>query len=611
MADLWAQMRADYLEGNLSQAEKIGDQILKEHPRHVQALHLLSVIANRTNRKELELSLLRKVLAIDPAHSAALVGTANIIRAKGRTEEAVNLCRRALERQPFYANAYNAMGLCRMSQKRPGDAAKCFNMAVAFQPNLTAAQQNFSAALRRLGITSEADRDRALAPNTPEEFEVLGWLMVFRRKRLEAIEMFEKGLKLDPSSTRLLIALADQKRQHGDSKESIQLWKTVIAKGASAQAYSGLGYAYQDLGHFELATDAFRESLALKPVQGDAHLGIATCRKFSPGEEPVIVEMNRLCTDPSLRPMEKVLLHTALSKGEDDLGNYESAVRHMDEANRIAQIEGAQAQIFASKWFSQRFDDNKSTFTGAFLESIKETGLLSERPVFIVGLPRSGTTLAEQILSRHPKIAAGGELPYWSDQESLVEGGLANAIHDRELREGITQKFLAELEAIGSAEARVTDKMPDNFAHLGFLHAMLPNARFIHCRRNPLDNCVSIYMTPFRNRPPMALRREDIVEYYRLYRDLMSHWQKVIPKNRLLDLDYEDVVNDRERAMRRVIEFLGLEWDPACLAHEVSLRSVNTPSNWQSRQPIYSSSIERWRRYEPWLGALEVLKTKT
>jgi tetratricopeptide (TPR) repeat protein len=599
-------MRADYLSGQLGRAEAVGGQLIILEPRHVQALHLLSVVANRTNRKDLEFEFLEKVLAVDPDHAPALVGSANIVRAKGSTAQAVDLCRRAIERQPFYANAYNTLGLCRMSQKRPGDAAKCFNMALAYQPALAAAQQNLNAAFSQLGITTERERSEALNPTTAEEFEVLGWLMVFRRRHLEAIEMFERGLRLEPNSMRLLMALADQKRQHGEAKESIELWNRLIQKDSRVvQFHCGAGYAYQDLGMFDAAIEAFDQALALKPRQGDAHLGRATSRRVTKADEAIVQSVRDLCAEPSLSASERMLLHTALSKCEDDLGDYESAVREMDEANRIAQIEAGHSQEFAASWFAQRFEGNKAIFGKEFFG---KTGLASEKPVFLVGLPRSGTTLAEQILSRHPQIAAGGEMPYWSDQESVLEGGLGQAMQDPVLSEKVARDYLGILERIGPNAERVTDKMPDNFAHIGFIHAVLPNARFIHCRRNVLDNCVSIYMTPFRNRPPMAYRREDILVYLRLYQDLMTHWRRVIPTDRLLDLDYEEVVDDREGAMRRVIEFLGLEWDDSCLSHEQNERSVNTPSSWQSRQPIYSTSVERWRRYEPWLGAFNELR---
>lgn len=222
-------------------------------------------------------------------------------------------------------------------------------------------------------------------------------------------------------------------------------------------------------------------------------------------------------------------------------------------------------------------------------------------PALIVGMPRSGTTLVEQIVSSHPLVAAGGELTFWTDQRETA------AAKDAASR--LAAGYLALLRRIGPGSERVTDKNPFNFLHLGAIRLALPHARFIHVRRDPIDTCLSIYFTRFATPQAFAYDRGDLVFYYRQYERLMAHWRAFIPADRLLEIDYESLIANRESLTRRMIAFCGLPWDAACLAPESNPRLVRTASVWQARQPVYRTSVERWRRYEPWLGELSQLRT--
>jgi hypothetical protein len=207
----------------------------------------------------------------------------------------------------------------------------------------------------------------------------------------------------------------------------------------------------------------------------------------------------------------------------------------------------------------------------------------------------------EQIVSSHPSVAAGGELTFWSDQRAMA------VATDAVSRLGAD--YLALLRRIGPNAGRVTDKNPFNFLHLGAIGRALPGARFIHVRRDPIDTCLSIYFTRFATSQPFAYDRSDLVFYYRQYERLIAHWRALLPGERLLEIDYESLIADRESLTRRMIAFCGLPWDDACLAPESNRRLVRTASVWQARQPVYRTSVERWRRYEPWLGELRQLRT--
>jgi hypothetical protein len=234
----------------------------------------------------------------------------------------------------------------------------------------------------------------------------------------------------------------------------------------------------------------------------------------------------------------------------------------------------------------------------------------SHLPVLIVGMPRSGSTLLEQILSSHPEIGSAGELFFWHPHG--LEWGRAGLRHLNPQHLGaIGDDYVRLLRASAPNALRVIDKNLLNFQWLGLIWQAFPNARFIHCRRHPVDTCLSIYFTLFMLPQDYMSDRGDLAFCYRQYERLMGHWRRVLPPDRFIEVDYQALVEDREREARRLIAFCGLDWDDACLKHEANRRPVRTASVWQARQPIYRSSLERWRRYEPWLGELRQLLPQT
>ena len=228
------------------------------------------------------------------------------------------------------------------------------------------------------------------------------------------------------------------------------------------------------------------------------------------------------------------------------------------------------------------------------------------RPFSLSACPAPDRTLTEQILSSHPEIAAGGELGFWGAAE-IQNRDLSNLAAGSETVRRLADDYLATLRAFGPEAKRVTDKALANFFHLGVIRRVFPNATLIHCRRDPIDTALSIFTTNFETNFDYASDRGDLVFYYRQHQQLMEHWRSVLPPDRFVEVDYEAVVADPEPHARRLIAACGLEWNDACLEPHRNPRRINTASVWQARQPIYRTSVERWRRYEPWLGELREL----
>jgi hypothetical protein len=290
----------------------------------------------------------------------------------------------------------------------------------------------------------------------------------------------------------------------------------------------------------------------------------------------------------------------ALGKAHDDLGEYAAAMRHFEAANAL---RGAQSRFDRERLVRHTTNVIAATPPG-FLRA--DLGVEDATPILIVGMPRSGTTLVEQILSSHPDVAAGGELDFWG---RLNQGGVG--VFDPTEAAGTVQRvagdYLAVLRAVAPDAMRVTDKMPFNFFLLGMIRQAFPHATIVHCRRHPIDTCLSIYVTDFQTRYDFASDRGSLVLVYREYLRMMAHWRKVLPPDHCIDVEYETLVADPAPITRRLVAACGLEWNDACLAPNRNRRAIATASLWQARQPIYNTSVERWRRYQPWLGELREL----
>jgi hypothetical protein len=301
---------------------------------------------------------------------------------------------------------------------------------------------------------------------------------------------------------------------------------------------------------------------------------------------------------PGVARHQIMMLHFAAGKALDDLGDHSDAMHHFGLANTVRR----QLCSFNVRSVEHDVDRLVSRFTPQCLAENASLGQTDSTPILIVGMPRSGTTLVERIVSSHSEIYGRGEVDFWNNR-----GPAVRFVNSRVVEAGdICKDYLRVLRRGGAPGIpRATDKMPFNFFWVGLIHLLFPNARIIHVHRNPIDTCLSNYMTPIW--APFASDLRDLASYYLQYRRIMTHWRDVVPSNRLLDVEYEEMVADPEACARRLIAFCGLEWDPNCAKPERNQGAVSTASHWQARQPIYRSSVERWRRYEPWIGELKEL----
>jgi tetratricopeptide (TPR) repeat protein len=382
----------------------------------------------------------------------------------------------------------------------------------------------------------------------------------------------------------------------------VHLRRAIALDPGSDLLYNSLGNSLSKQGRFAEAIEACDRALAINPLQVPAHLIAVQARKCSDADRPRLERMLATLREPLLDDEDRLFLHYAIGKLLDDIAEYREAMLHFDAANSIKRLN----MSFNRELFSGHVDWLVRRFTPDFFAAHQDFALDNQTPLLIVGMPRSGTTLVEQIISSHPQVAAGGELVFWTKR--AASWGVSSATYlTAESARDLAREYLAMLHRIGPSASLVTDKVPFNLFHLGLIHLLLPKARIIHCRRHPIDTCLSMYFTNFKERFEFVTDKADLAFAYRQYVRLMDHWRAVLPPDCFLEVDYETLIADRQALTLRLIAFTSLDWDDACLAPERNKRTVTTSSVWQVRQPVYATSIGRWRHYEPWLGELRQL----
>jgi len=365
------------------------------------------------------------------------------------------------------------------------------------------------------------------------------------------------------------------------------------------------GRRLQSLGLFQEAEAEFRRSVELRPNQGVGYYGITAGRRISEADRELVTQMEESVGTGEMNQDERAHLHFALGKAYDNLGQYGDAMAHFDEGNRLMRELRMGTRRFDREEAAAHVDRIIELFTKEFLEiqaaKMSANSALRPTPIFIAGIMRSGTTLAEQILSCHPEVGGGGEQGFWRPAEADCVNFEKGGVY-RDTIKTKAKEYVDLLAKIAPGHEYVTDKNPANRMVYGLLHLAFPTSRIIHMRRNPADVAISIYTTLIRTGAPFVGDRDDIVFALKEHERLVEHWKEVLPEDRLLEVVYESLVKDREQETRRIVEFCGLPWSDACLHPEDNLRTVVTPSFWQVRQPVYTGSLERWRKYEPWLG---------
>jgi tetratricopeptide (TPR) repeat protein len=545
-----------------------------------------------------------------PAHPqrvTRLLALATQLLKAGRPTDAVVPLREAAFMQPANSLIQHDLGLACLESGQLPEAIAAFQRAVVSNPRYTDAHFRMGIALEKLGDLRGAifayNRATELLPSLTEAWFRAGALVYTLGHRKEAIGCFLRAAATGRKSRfgRLGAARALLTEERNEEAERL-LRQTLAVDPTNAMAHDLLGNLLAEFGRFDEAYDCFARAIALGSLMAGTYYDLVRCRPVTTADDGLLARMEAALATPSLDVAQRLRVHLALGKAADDLGDYALAMHHFDAADAVRRG----SMSFDSAAFDTQIDCLIARFTPHLIARASELGSGDVTPALIVGMPRSGTTLVEQIVSSHPNVAAGGELTFWTERGAAWHKA-SPAVTEAAFQTQAAADYLGLLRAIGPKAARVTDKMPFNFLWVGLVHLALPRATIIHCRRAAIDTALSIHQTHFHPAMAFPTGGAELVAYFRSYRRLTDHWRRVLPAEQFIEIDYEELTRGPEPVIRRIIASCGLPWDDACLRPEQNPRGVKTPSKWQTRQPIYRNSVERWRRYEPWLGPLRVL----
>jgi len=634
--DLHEQLAAalhHHRANRMAAAERLYRRILVDQPRQTDTLHLLGMLAFQTGRLKRAFTLVGAAISCDGAVPAFHITLGNTARALGQQGVAEESFRRALSLRPDLAEAQDALGLVLAARDRTAEAAARFRLAVICTPNsadfynnLGLAEQGLSNTAAAAGSYSRAGKIRpafaelhnnlgllmteggrphfrraiACAPGLAEAYGNLGAFLGGQGDRLDGLTALRRARILRPEIAASWYAIANSLQDDAPQATLAACKGALTCQPDYGAAYNLIGLMLVRLGDLADAARSYRRALICQPDPAFFH-NLAALQKFteSDGELAAMEQLAEQTLEP--HGDAQIALWFALGKAYDDCGDAERAFHRYRVANAAQRRKVAydEAGMLAMMQRASR------AFSREVMARLSGAGDPSNVPIFILGMPRSGSTLIEQILASHAAVHGGDErkdFPALLDRIGYPEP--AAALDADDFR-ALGAAYNKRIRSLATDAARITDKLPDNFLYAGAIHLALPQARIIHSRRHPVDTCLSCFTQLFRDgQQAQTYDLGELGRYYRAYQVLMEHWRAVLPASIFLEVDYEALVDDPEAQTRRILDHCGLDWDPACLDFQKTRREVRTASAAQVRRPIYRDSIGRWQRFGALLAPL-------
>jgi len=535
-------------------------------------------------------------------------GLGQLYQLQGDLPKSAAALREAVRINPQYAPAHNNLAIALRALNQLPESLQHARSAVEINPNAAEAWQNLGELLH-----AQADFEGALTAlqhalqlkPMAEIWCSLGALMEELNRRDAAQESYTRAMTLQPENLRALIRLGVVLSGKGEIDAArTRLEAAVAMQSDHPVANAELANVLALQGQYQEAAEHLKPLLNGRNTRIEVALAYANISAHIGHHDRALALLEQLA-GTKLPLASQDGLQFALAELYERSGQYERAFRHYQRAQTLRPLTNDLERHL------KEMEANRTWFTRERLASLPHVTNASEQPLFIVGMPRSGTSPVEQILASHPEIYGAGELTtLWKTVQALPAAGGGRPYPDsvQELTQVQLERHAAEyldtLTALSPYALRVTDKLPHNFLHLGLIELLFPQARVIHCVRDPRDTCLSIYFHRFNSSHLYARDLRSLGRYYRAYEQLMAHWDQALSLP-IFTLRYEDLVEDVEGMSRKLVTFCGLEWDERCLCFHTNERLVNTPSHAQVRQPIYRGSLQRWRKYEPWIGELQ------
>jgi len=591
-------------QDRLDEAVPLFERALALDPDRQDARFALAVCLQSAGRHAEALGCYEAILTANPGHAMANYGMGVLLAELGRTREAIAQYRAAIAADGRIADAHFELGKLLEDGGAVDEAIACYRRALEADAAHVEAGLALGATASRLGRNDEAIAGfRAVVAAEPDHVDAnihLGRLFEQKRHHSLAVEHYDTVLAHNPEDVEALLGAARTKRNLGRRAEALDhLHRLETLQPALAAAFCLHGEIMAETGSMAEAARQMRHAVALAPNRAEYLTYLTYMGKVRPGDGTLSALEAILPSAASLPLRERCFLHFALAKAYGDVGMHERGFTHLLQGNAIkrSDIEYPEAPaLFAMERIAQVFNTE-------LMAARKDCGDPSEVPVFIVGMPRSGTSLVEQVLASHAAVFGAGERLELSQAALRLSAGRLGAtgfpevvwtMTDEQLRQ-FGSEYVASLRRIAPDATHITDKMPSNFQFVGLIRLILPRARIIHVSRDPVDTCLSCFSILFTDEQRFSYDLAELGRYYRAYQGLMAHWRSVLPEEAMLEVQYETLVDDFAAQARRIVAYCGLEWDPACLEFHKASRLVLTASMNQVRQPIYRTSVGRWR----------------
>jgi tetratricopeptide (TPR) repeat protein len=633
-----------FQRGRLSEAEKAFQSVLSIDSKNINALQLLGIINFQTGSFKQGEQLLRRAIKQEPNipdlhfnlgnmleqqgkfeqaclafENAVKLGMGGdqahnnlgmVLSKMGRLEDAEASLRKAMDINPNNPSALSNYGLLLRKQNKIEESVNYLKRAVAVEPKFVEAYSNLGGIYFEKGELSKAEGylRKAISIDTqnPNIMSSLAGVLIKRNEDAAALLLLQNAIKLNPESVDINLNLANALVKLEDDESALEVFRRIEKISPDNIIVLGdIGNLLSKQGKFDSAKAYYKRVLELDPNSIAGRTGLLSMD--APGvEDSEVKYLEKVYPDSDNSDESKTRIAFSLAKVFEKAGDYSKAFSYLDDGNKLKRS----CYDYALDEDKAFFSSIKEVFSGDFFRKLAGSGCEDKAPIFILGMPRSGTTLTEQILSSHFQVYGAGELPDLRKQfVQLSEEGdynkfpeLAGLLTVDDMTE-MGKAYIEGLRKRNSSAERITDKMPHNFLHVGMIRLMLPNAKVIHCRRNPIDNCLSIFKQNFGGVHKYAYEQTELGGYHLLYQDLMEHWNSVLP-GFMFELQYEDMVADQEGMTRKLLEFCELPWDDNCLQFHKSERTVKTASYTQGRKKIYSDSVQLWKRYEQELQPL-------
>jgi len=601
--------QALFSSGDLPGALRQCLQLLESCRDHPGALQMGGIAAFQLGDMTQAGDLLGRFCRINRKDPEAHYNHGVALQAAGDFQGAVKAYLSTIKFDPLRVEAFNNLGRAYESLGRIDDAMSAFRKGIEIAPGRPESQNNLGLLLHNQGKLAEAEalfrRCLQAVPGEPNVLNNLGNTLREQGRFEDAIGLFGKALESQPDNPSVLKNLGLALQGSDRNEEARDIFSRVVEiQPGDAEAHTQLADQSYRLGHTDDVKRHLRHALDINPADENAYYLLMKVKKVKDLDDEYLSRLTSLLDDPNIEDEKRLHLNLAASLAYESLGDDAQSFRYLKTGNDLK----AKLYPHDPKKEISRFESIKEIFNPAFLKRFEGGGSSSQKPIFILGMPRSGTTLVEQILSSHSRVHGAGELKNLSYHVEKLTGyetpypqGVADWGEDK--IDSLAQAYMDDIEKMGENPDRVTDKLPANFLYLGLIRLALPKARIIHCTRDAMDTCFSCYKQNFSSGQLFSNDLKDLGRYYRLYEDLMNHWRALFPGD-ILDVSYEKTVEDPEAAIRRMLDFCALDWEDSCLNFHQNKRQVRTASAMQVRQPIYKSSLKAWQRFEQELQPL-------